>query len=91
MCVCCLGSRRANPSKRASVAGSPRIWRRPILRTEGGRLLAATAALRFNQIGKTSGLSLGNFAIVASLTFRCWATIADGVRAIQSDSETSAK
>ena len=39
----------------------------------------------------TSGLSLGNFAIVASLTFRCWATIAGGVRAIQSDKETSAK
>ena len=35
--------------------------------------------------GMTSGLSLGNFATVASLTFRCWATIAGGVRAIQSD------
>jgi hypothetical protein len=34
---------------------------------------------------------LRNFAVVASLTFRCWATIAGGVRAIQSDSETSAK
>src|SRR5229473_8117172 len=30
-------------------------------------------------------------AIVASLTFRCWATIAGGVREIQSDRETSAK
>jgi hypothetical protein len=44
-----------------------------------------------NYNGMTSGLSLGNFAIVASLTLRCWATIAGGVRAIQSDRETSAK
>jgi hypothetical protein len=41
--------------------------------------------------GMTSGLFFGNFAMVASLTFRCWATIAGGVRDIQSDSETSAK
>ena len=41
--------------------------------------------------GTISGLFLGNFAIVSSLTFRCWATIAGGVRVIQSDSETSAK
>src|ERR1700758_2918084 len=41
--------------------------------------------------GMTSGLFLGNCAIVASLTLRCWATIAGGVRVIQSDSETSAK
>src|SRR4051812_5645257 len=41
--------------------------------------------------GMTSGLSLGNLVMVASLTFRCWATIAGGVWAIQSDRETSAK
>jgi hypothetical protein len=46
---------------------------------------------RRDQDGMTSGLSFGNFAIVASLTFKCWATIAGGVREIQSDSETSAK
>src|SRR5260370_30367397 len=39
--------------------------------------------------GTISGLFLGNFAIVASLTFRCWATIAGGVRVIQSERETS--
>src|SRR5258706_5349125 len=37
--------------------------------------------------GTISGLLLGNFAIVASLTFRCWATSAGGVWVIQSDSE----
>jgi hypothetical protein len=36
-------------------------------------------------------LSLRNFTIVASLTFRCGAIIAGGVRVIQSDGETSAK
>src|SRR5579862_7808727 len=41
--------------------------------------------------GTTSGLFLGNLLIVASLTFRCWATIAGGVRVTQSDRETSAK
>src|SRR3954453_6878090 len=45
----------------------------------------------FDHTGMTSGLSLGNFVMVASLTFRCWATIAGGVRAIQSERETSAK
>src|SRR6266404_8391687 len=39
--------------------------------------------------GTISGLFLGNLAIVASLTFRCWATIAGGVRVIQSERETS--
>ena len=46
---------------------------------------------RSHHTGMTSGLSLGNFAMVASLTFRCWATIAGGVREIQSERETSAK
>jgi hypothetical protein len=69
--------------------------------SKGGILLAAIAAkcfdqtgfdqTGFDQTGMTSGLLLGNFAIVASLTFRCCATIAGGVRVTQSDSETSAK
>ncbi len=41
--------------------------------------------------GITSGLFLGKLAMVASLTFRCWATINGGVWVIQSDRETSAK
>ena len=45
----------------------------------------------FDHWGMTSGLSLGNLAIVATSTLRCWATSAGGVRASQSDRETSAK
>src|SRR5882762_8603386 len=63
-------------SESISMAGSSWAWRGPP---------------RSHHTGMTSGLSLGNFAMVASLTFRCWATIAGGVRAIQSERETSAK
>jgi hypothetical protein len=57
----------------------------------GRHVASAKAAPCCDHTGMTSGLVFGNFAMVASLTFRCWATIAGGVRAIQSDSETSAK
>lgn len=41
--------------------------------------------------GRISGLLSGNLAIVASSTFRCWATMAGGVWVSQSERETSAK
>jgi hypothetical protein len=52
---------------------------------------AFPAVMPIHHSGMTSGLFFGNFAMVASLTLRCWATIEGGVRDIQSDSETSAK
>ena len=60
----------------------------------GGRYrdsLDASRPRAFVHSGMTSGLSLGNFAIVATSTLRCWATSAGGVRANQSDREISAK
>jgi hypothetical protein len=60
-------------------------------RSRSDGILLAAIATSSNHTGTISGLFFGNFAIVASSTFRCWATIAGGVRVIQSDNETSAK
>src|SRR2546430_6489994 len=59
--------------------------------TGRGRFLRQAPGPGFDYSGMISGLLFGNFAMVALLTFKCCATIAGGVRVIQSDRETSAK
>ena len=56
-----------------------------------GRFLRQAPGPGFDYSGMISGLLFGNFAMVALLTLKCCATIAGGVRVIQSDRETSAK
>jgi hypothetical protein len=69
----------ATPAAGASSAAV--VDTRSDLRSMGGR--------RRDHSGTISGLFFGNVAIVASLTFRCWATSAGGVCVIQLESEMS--
>src|SRR6266446_7255267 len=74
---------RARRAKRHAADARPK--------SEGAMWLSAKATKdpQSDHAGTISGLLLGNFAMVASLTFRCWATIAGGVWVIQSERETS--
>src|SRR6267154_172042 len=82
---------RANhaPAGTRCPAGDAVCGRRAIEIGAAACCLRQTPPRPMLHTGTISGLLLGNFAMVASLTFRCWATIAGGVWVIQSDRETS--
>src|ERR1700730_13018234 len=79
------GSNERNPRRRPANASLPASMARSV------SVAWPSEAGISDHRGRISGLSLGNFAIVAGSILRVAATIAGGVCVNQSDKETSSK